>query len=361
MNFRKIVKKTTGIFTAILALSLIVTGCGSQGSSSDASNGNQQPKELVVATWGGSYEKGLAEIVKPFEEQYNCKVILDIGNNADRLNKLRAQKGNPQIDVAFMTDYFAAKANAEGIFDKINPDNIPNLKNVYDFAVNKDNFGPAYCVASYGIAYNTEEVSEAPDSWMDLWDPQYKDNISIADISGTSGVMMLAMAARLNGADEHNIDVGFEKIKELKPNIVNYYVGTSDVLNMFERKEIVMSPFMDIFMPDLKKSGLPIEWALPKEGGWAVINTLNVTKGSKNKELAEQFINFMLDENTQKQIAETIFDGPVNVNTKLDPDLAETLTYGKEKIESLIVFDWDYINSVMDEWVERWNKEITGN
>ena len=100
---------------------------------------------------------------------------------------------------------------------------------------------------------------------------------------------------------------------------------------------------------------------LPKEGGWAVINTLNVTKGSKNKELAEQFINFMLDENTQKQIAETIFDGPVNVNTKLDPDLAETLTYGKEKIESLIVFDWDYINSVMDEWVERWNKEITGS
>lgn len=351
----KISKKIIVFVTMFLALSLVATGCGKPAANTEKAEKSQ----LVVATWGGSYEQALREIVKPFEEANNTEVVLDVGNNADRLNKLRAQKGNPQVDVAFMTDYFAAMANNEGIFDTIDPENIPNLKNVYDFAVNKDNFGPSYCVARYGIVYNTEEVKEAPTSWEDLWDPKYKNNISIADITGTSGMMLLSMAARLNGADEHNIDAGFEKMQEIKPNVANFYVSTSDVLNMFERKEIVMAPFMDIFVSQLQESGLPIKWIAPKEGCFAVFNTLNVTKGSQNKELAEKFINFMLDENTQKDIAEKLNDAPVNVNTKLDPELAEKMAYGKEKIESLIVFDWKYINTVRDQWVERWNKEIT--
>lgn len=356
--FGKFMRKVSIGIVSILSLSLIVTGCGNSSTGAkNASSGAK--KQLVVATWGGSYEKGLREIVKPFEEQNNVEVVFDIGNNADRLNKLRAQKGNPQIDVAFMTDYFSAMANAEGIFDKIDPNNIPNLKNIYDFAVNKDNYGPAYCVDRYGIAYNSEAVSKAPTSWNDLWDPQYKGKISIADISGTSGIMLLAMAARLNGADEHNIDAGFAKIKQLKPNIVNYYVSTSDLLNMFERREIVMAPFMDIFVPQLQESGLPIKWVAPKEGAFAVFDTLNVTKGTKNKDLAEKFINFILDENTQKLIAETTHDAPVNVNTKLDEKLAKTMVYGKDQVKSLIIFDWDYINANRNQWVERWNKEIT--
>lgn len=348
------------IIAAILILTTVLSGCGkstqSSGENKDAAK--QEKKKLIVATWGGASEKGLREILKPFEAENNVEVVFDIGNNSDRLNKLRATKGNnPQFDVALMTDCFSVMGNNEGLFEKINADNVPNLKKLYDFAVDKNGFGPSYSVVRYGMVYNADKVKEAPTSWNDLWNPAYK--VSVPDITSTAGPMLLVTASKLNGGDDKNVDAGFNKMKELKPNIVNFYLSPTDLINMFERNEIVMVPFMDIFVPMLQKSGLNIKWADVKEGSFAGFNTVNIAKGTKNKELAEKLVNFMIDENTQKKIAETLFEAPTNKSTVVDENAAKNMAYGKEKVESLVLFDWDHINSVKNQWIERWNKEIS--
>lgn len=357
------------VISMLLVMALALTGCsGAASSNTQESENNAQGQEqtksqektqLVIATWGGASETGLREIVKPFEAEYNVEVVFDIGNNSDRLNKLRANKGNPVVDIALMTDCFSVMANEEGIFDTINPENVPNLKKLYDFAIDKDGFGPAYSVVRYGMVYDSEVVKKTPTSWEDLWNNDYK--LSIPDITSTAGPMLLVTASKLNGGDDHNIDPGFEKMAQLKDHIVNFYLSTTDVISMFERKEIAMSPFMDIFVPIMQQSGLPIKWADVKEGSFAGFNTVNITKGTKNKELAEKFVNFMLDENTQKQIAEILFEAPVNKNTVVDESIAQHMAYGQEKVDQLVFFDWSHINSVKNEWIERWNKEISSN
>jgi len=356
-------KNLVFLVSMLLVLAMLLTGCGNSASSNsqegESSNNSREKTQLVLATWGGASEKGLREIVKPFEEEYNVEIVFDIGNNSDRLNKLRANKGNPVVDVALMTDCFSVIANEEGLFDTINPENVPNLKNLYDFAIDKDGFGPAYSVVRYGIVYDSEAVKETPTSWEDLWNPEYK--LSIPDITSTAGPMLLVTASKLNGGDDRNIDPGFGKMAGLKDNIVNFYLSPTDVVAMFERKEIAMSPFLDIYVPTMQQSGLPIKWADAKEGSFAGFNTVNITKGTKNKELAEKFVNFMLDENTQKQIAEILFEAPTNKNAVVDESIAQHMAYGPEKVKQLVFFDWSYINSVKNEWIERWNKEISSN
>ena len=351
------------VISMLLVMALVLAGCGGSASSNSQEGENnaqsQEKSQLVIATWGGASEKGLREIVKPFEQEHNVEVVFDIGNNSDRLNKLRANKGNPVVDIALMTDCFSVMANEEGIFDTINPENVSNLEKLYDFALDKDGFGPAYSVVRYGMVYDSEVVKETPTSWEDLWNPDYK--VSIPDITSTAGPMLLVTASELNGGDDHNIDPGFEKMAKLKDNIVNFYLSPTDVITMFERKEIAMSPFMDIFVPTMQESGLPIKWADVKEGSFAGFNTVNIAKGTKNKELAEKFVNFMLDENTQQQIAEILFEAPVNKDTVVDESIAQHMAYGQEKVDQLVLFDWSHINSVKSEWIERWNKEISSN
>lgn len=343
-------KKLTKIFL-LIAIGIFVlafTGCQPKG-----------PTQLVVATWGGSSEKGLTEIVKTFEEENNVDIVFDIGNNSDRLNKIRATKDKPVIDVALMTDCFSVMGNEEGLFEKINTKNVPNAEKLYDYALDKNGYGPAYSVVSYGLVYNKDLVDEAPTSWADLWNPAYENKVCIPDITSTAGPMLLVTAANMNGGSMEDIDAGFEKMNELKPNIFNFYTSVSDVITMFERGEIVMAPFMDIFVPIMHFSDLPVELAVLEDGNFAGYNTVNIIKGTKNKEMAEKFVNFMLEANTQAQIAEKLFEAPTNKDVEISEDGAKYMSYGSDKIESLIMFDWSYINNIKPEWIERWNKEIT--
>lgn len=347
-------KKIILLITALLILALAITGCGTS-----ADNGPQKKQQLVISTWGGASETGIREIAKPFEEENNVEIVFDTGNNSDRLNKIRATKGSPQIDIALLSDAFSDIGNEEDLFDTIDIEKVPNLKNLYDFALDKNGYGPAYSVIRWGIVYNADEVKKAPTSWLDLWDPAYKGKVAIPDMTSTAGPMFLVTASKLNGGSENNVDPGFEKIKEIQD--AKIYVGHSDVLNMFERKEIVMTVFMDIFVPGLQEAGLPIKWADAKEGSFAVFNTINITKGSKNKELAEKFVNFMLSEDAQQKMSETLFEAPVNKDTVVNEEIAKDMAYGTEKVESLIVFDRAHINRMKNEWIEKWHKEISTN
>ncbi|MER2060894.1 MAG: ABC transporter substrate-binding protein, partial [Niallia sp.] len=86
------------LVSAVAASSfLLLAAC----SSDDATNDSKEKKEkLVVSTWGFNEDFFRNEIYKPFEEENNVEIVLDTGNNADRLNKVR--QGNSDVDVIFL-------------------------------------------------------------------------------------------------------------------------------------------------------------------------------------------------------------------------------------------------------------------
>src|SRR5262245_37458545 len=62
-----------------------------------------QPKTLVVAGYGGSWEQQLRKDVFPaFEHKHGVKIDYVAGNSTDTLARLQAQKGNQLIDVAIV-------------------------------------------------------------------------------------------------------------------------------------------------------------------------------------------------------------------------------------------------------------------
>ncbi|AST96593.1 ABC transporter substrate-binding protein [Shouchella clausii] len=345
-------KKHLSCLFVITSSLVAVSACSSSG------DGNEKPTDLVISTWGFAEDFFKEEVYKPFEEEYNVNIVVDIGNNAERLNKIR--QGTANVDVVYLSDYYAQQGIEEGLFAEIDRSNIENIDNLYDIAKAPlgEEYGPAYTIGQFGIAYNPEQTKGPIESWSDLWDDSLAGNLTIPSITSTTGPMFLDAASIVAGQEEFNADAAFAAIADLKGNIVKEYDKSSDFVNMFTQGEIAAGPFMEMYFHDLQAAVPEAEFVTPTEGGYAVMNTVNVVKDSDNKELAEAFINWHLSKEVQEASAKAKVDSPVNIDVELSEQEAEGVTYGEETIEALNLLDMEYVNSESAEWIDRWNKEI---
>lgn len=317
--------------------------------------------ELVVSTWGYNEDVLRKNVFTPFEEANNVKIILEVGNNSDRLNKIRTME-NSSVDVIFLAEGFAIEGIKEGLFETIDRSNIPNLENIYALAQAPHGmeYGPAYTLNRTGIIYDTAAVDFEITSWTDLWNAELESNISIPEITTTAGPAMVIAAGEFAGTPAlENSDAAFAKLSEIKPNLVKTYGRSSDLVNMFIQGEVVAGVAQDFAFGKIKEAIPTAEWVNPSEGAFANLNTINIIKGSENKELGEKLINFWLSEEVQKANALDKVDSPINVNVKLTDEEAKGLTYGTELIESLKAVEWDKINEVKSTWIDRWNREVS--
>lgn len=343
----------------VTALATAMAGCGSQGSGGSTAGGEQQ---LVVAGYGGSFQKAITSSVIPdFEKQFHCKVTYVAGASTDTLSKLQAQKAHPEIDVAIMDDGPQAQAKTLGLLAPLDPSVVTNLKNVYDIAKDPDNIGVGVGVTATGLAYNTKVYADnhwtPPTSWKDLADPKLKGKLVLPAIVNTYGVHMLVMEAKANGGSEKNIEPGFAAMKAIAPSSVTFD-KTADVSNYFLQGTAVASAWGQGRVNTLKSQGFPIEFVFPKEGAVALLSMGSVVKNAPHPQLAQEFINYLLDPKTEVAIAQSAFLGPTNKTTKLPEDAAKNVIYGTSEIDKLVKMDWPTINANRASWTDRWNKEI---
>lgn len=357
-------KKISLLLALLLTLTMFMVACSPSANEPSGNDSNAQnsgePTELVISTWGFNEELLRKNVYEPFEKAYNVKIVLEVGNNADRLNKLRL--GSSNVDIVQIAEGFAIQAIEEGLFEKIDRSNIPNIENLYDIAKAPfgEDYGPAYTIGRYGIMYDEAKVSKPIESWADLWDESLANQVTIPDITTTAGPFMPFIAAEIEGLDvQKDTDAIFNKIKALDKNLVKIYSKSSEVVNMFSQGEVSAVAGQDFSFGQVKEAVPTAKWVDPKEGSYAVVNTINIAKGSKNKELAEKFINWILSEEVQKANALDKVDSPANKNVVLTEEEAEGLTYGADVINNLKLPDWKYINSVYNDWINRWNKEVT--
>ncbi|WP_248926175.1 ABC transporter substrate-binding protein [Paenibacillus hamazuiensis] len=357
----------------LVSLSLVglaLSGCGTPakdqaGAGTNANTGapaaapKGEPTQLVISTWGFSDDFFKKEVYAPFEKEHNVKIVLDTGNNADRLNKVR--QGTSNVDLIYLSDYYAQQGIEAGVFEKIDRSRIQNLNDIYDIAKAPlgEDYGPAYTIGQLGIAYNPKALGGKDlTSWKDLWSPELAKKLTMPNITGTTGPMVLDAASLVSGSAQFNADQAFAKLKELNKSVVKYYGQTSEFVNMFAQGEIAAGPIMEMYVKDLKAAVPETKFITPAEGGYAVMNTVNVVKGSKNKQLAEDFINYHLSKEVQEKIAKAKVDSPVNTKLQLSGDDTKGITYGADTVSKLRKLDMKFVNQNLKGWIDRFNKEV---
>src|SRR5262249_31680599 len=126
--------------------------------------------------------------VGDFLKNENIEVTFTgIGNNDEIISRLAAG-GAGQIDIVTPYMGYIPFLAASELIEPIDESLVPNLKNVpegFRHAPNVLVTGPRYSVpftwGSAPMAYDPAVIPTAPESWMDIFKPEYKGKVGMAD------------------------------------------------------------------------------------------------------------------------------------------------------------------------------------
>jgi putative spermidine/putrescine transport system substrate-binding protein/spermidine/putrescine transport system substrate-binding protein len=171
------------------------------------------------------------------------------------------------------------------------------------------------------LLYDTSVFKQPPDSWSILWAAKYKGKISLWD-----ELSSVYMAAQVLGYDKpapnqlYNLtDAQLEAVKkkliELKPNIRKYWSTGGELTNLFQNHEVIAAMGWPLMTNQLHQLNFPISETIPKENTTGWIDHLMITAASPRKELAQQFLEYMVEAKTQKLVTDVTHYTPANPGT----------------------------------------------
>jgi putative spermidine/putrescine transport system substrate-binding protein len=320
-----------------------------------------QAATLKITTWGGKWGDIMKATVLPaFEKEFKCTVSAD--QAFPFMPKLQAsQKNDPLYDVFHTNSNEQWSALTEGlVMDKITVKEVPNIADVYPYAVSDKIVGVTIFTSAIGLGYRTDKGITVPKSWKDLADPKLAGQRGSYLIPVNSlGQCHLMMLGKIYGKGLQDLDAAYKALEQLKPiKLVDF---TGQMEKMLLSAEVSVGVIHDSGV--LRYEGdnrQPVEFCSPTEGVMALEQVLNVTPGSKVKQLAFAYIDYMLRPDVQKLLAEAVWYSPANKKVKLAEKYDARLLTTPEKVATLIQPDWKWHNAQKDDIDGRVTKILKG-
>ena len=318
---------------------------------------------ITLMAYAGIFQDNYTKtVVEPFLKAFpNVKVNYAAGGtSAQMLGTIRSQKADPQVDVVLFDVSTSTIGNAEGLFTKLTPAEVPSLNELYPEAraVGGD-FGPAVTYDHLVLVYDTQNLKPPLAKLADLWRPDLKGLLAVSAPPNIQGLAMTAMVTKMEGGDHtKSIDAGIRKLKELAPSVQTFDPnpdGYTLILNGVVRVATGWNARAQLYS-DETKGRLGV--LLPPEGSVFQVNTINVTEGSKNRAAALAFTNFALSKEAQKAFTERMFYAPTNAKAEVAPEALARTAATRENRERMIPVDWVEIAKIRDQWNNRWRREI---
>ncbi|BCU81446.1 ABC transporter [Polycladomyces abyssicola] len=344
-------RKSVGLLaTIILGLLMTMTACSGTTADKPKSDG----KTLNLLTWEGYADP---KFVKGFEEKYGVKVTVTYFGSSDELvSKLKGGGGNV-YDVISPSSDVAGYLVREGLVAPINLNNVPNYKNLAEKLKNMNDvkkggkvYGVPFTWGPDSLIYDADVIKTPPNSWKIFWDPKYKGKVSLWD--DISNIYLIGQMMGLDKNDpsalynmsDAQLQEAKKKLIELKPQVRKYWATAGELNDLFSNKEVVLAVGWPLTPKAVNASGRNLKEVIPKEGitGW--IDRLMIVKSSPNKELAEKYINYVIDEKVQKIVADVTGYGVANKNA------AKYMT--PEQAKSIHIDDMDNYMKKINFWQE---------
>ena len=302
--------KFRALFLGLLTLALAAGACKKKEDS------------LSLLVWEGYSDDSF---VRAFEETHHCKVVASFMGTSDELvAKLRGGSAS-NYDVISPSSDVATSIVKAGLAAPLDLSKIPSYsqlsQKLRDLPLVKSNgqvYGVPFIWGPNPILYDTNAFAQPPDSWSIFWDPKYKGKISLWD--ELSSVYMAAQVLGYDKPDPNHIynlsddelAAVRKKLIELKPNIRKYWATGGDLTNLFQNHEIVLAMGWPLMTNQLRALKFPIGEVIPKENTTGWIDHLMITAASSRKELATEFLEYMIEAQTQKTVSDVTHYTPAN-------------------------------------------------
>ena len=308
-----------------------------------ASCGGGEAVTLYVYNWGeyisdgseGSLDSN-AEFEKWYAQTHPGKRVKvnysTFSSNEDMYAKLSS--GATNYDVVVPSDYMIGRMIKEGMLRPLNFENIP-LASEIDYTVMFGGDAPSYdpeklytvpyTYGIVGIIYNTRIVDAADvGTWELLWNEKYAGNILQFNNSRDSFMTALCkLGYSINTDNEAEWRAALDELMRQKPLVQSYVMD--EIFNKMKSGSAAIAPYYAGDFFTMYADNPDLAFSYPKEGTNVFVDAMCVPACSKNPEIAEEYINFMLTKEIAIANAEYICYASPNRQVFTDPDYIATM------------------------------------
>lgn len=307
-------KKGKGKKAAALAMTVIcLIPCLAFGVSADSPYSDSvdwdrfrdQGVEINVYNWGeyisvDEGEEGDFDTIAEFEKLTGIDVnYTTFASNEELYAKLKS--GGFTYDVIIPSDYMAGRLINEGMVQKLNFDNIPNMSWIdgrfLGSAFDPENeYTVPYTWGYVGIIYNKTLVDPEDDvnTWDILWDEKYAKNILMFNNSRDAfAIAQFKNGFSVNTADERELEIAADTLREQKPLVQSYVMD--EIFDKMGGGEAALAPYYAGDAVTMMADNPDLGFAIPREGYNYFIDSMCIPTTATHKEAAEMFINFMCE------------------------------------------------------------------
>lgn len=264
---------------------------------------------LNVYNWGeylSDGSEGSLDVNAAFEDYYyetfgqRVKVnYTTYASNEDMYAKLRS--GATSYDIVIPSEYMIQRMIKEDMLLPLNFDNIPNFQYVLDEYKNlfydPDNlYSVPYTYGLVGIIYNTTMVDEADiGSWDLLWNEKYSGKIlQFNNARDAFGTAMYYQGIDVNTKVKDDWEAALALLKQQKPLVQGYVMD--EIFNKMEGESAAIAPYYAGDFLSMYDGNDNLGFFFPAEGTNVFVDAMCIPAGSRNRDVAEAYINFMLSE-----------------------------------------------------------------
>ena len=259
--------------------------------------------ELNVFIWSNYLPDS---VIAEFERRYDAKLNIELYDSNEAL-LAKLQSGSASYDIIVPSDYMVTVLREQGFLEQLNQDALSNLSNIDPQFANlpydpSHEYSVPYMWGTTGIAYRKDKITEPITSWESLWDPRYKDRIAMLDdVRETFGATLKLMGKSENSSDTGEIEAAAARLTQQKPLVKAYDSGGFDQMLLSGDVWIAQAYSGQIAKAIIENPS--IGYVIPKEGCTIFVDNICIPRNAKNRELAHEFINFVLEARVAADIA----------------------------------------------------------
>lgn len=292
------------IAALIIALAFSFCGCGYEYAELDLRGSyttEYAGTDLNVYNWGEYISDGTdgsVDVVKEFEKLTGINVnYTTFDSNETMYSQLK--NGGVSYDVIVPSDYMIQRLINEDMLSTIDTSSLTNFDLIDEkykglYFDTEDKYTVAYNVGLVGLIYNTNVVTETPDSWNILWDEKYKDQILMFNNPRDAfAIAQFILEQDLNNTEKQLWDNAAQLLISQKQYLQSYVMD--EVYGKMETGEAAIAPYYAGDYLTMVENNEDLAFVYPKEGTNIFVDSLCIPKNTQNYEAALMFINFLLE------------------------------------------------------------------
>ncbi|MGE2688870.1 ABC transporter substrate-binding protein [Mycolicibacterium pulveris] len=314
-----------------------LTACGSDSAPSETTTQTGGPAggTLRISNWPLYMADGFiaafqdsSDITVDYEEDFN-----DNEQWFATVKKPLSRKEDIGADLVVPTAYMAAQLRNLNWLNDFTEAAVPNKKNLRPDLLDAQmdpgrKFSAPYMTGMVGLAYNRAATGRDITTLDDLWDPQFKGQVSLlSDVQDGLGMILLAQGADPAAPTTASVQAAIDLIREQKANgHIRRFTGNDYVEGLISG-DVVIAQAYSGDIAQLQPDNPDLQFVVPESGGTDFVDLMVIPYTTQNQPAAEAWINYVYDRaNYAKLTAFTQFVPVLSDMTdeldKIDPGLA---------------------------------------